>query len=141
MCSLESHAKLHPLEMYGQIHSDLVTLTNKIVQFFSPCIILAILAHLVLMASDFYIICIILSTRESWKSKDGLSLVLMCFWFTFHAMETVILLSVSDSTANEVLIVALRCNDKLFTSSFFFVLLVKFRLLLFFFSNRQIELE
>ncbi|XP_043284483.1 uncharacterized protein [Venturia canescens] len=100
-CSHESFAKSNPLQMYAQIHSDLVTLTKKIVQFFSPCIILALLGHLILMASDLYIIAMILSNEESWKLRDNLALAVLSAWFIFHLAETVVLMSITDAIANE----------------------------------------
>lgn len=92
-----------PLQAYGQMHSDLVTVTRTIVDFFSLSIILALLVHFIQMASDLYLMCLLAKDSRYLSWTDKLTFVILCGWFSLRAVQTVVLMSISDSTAYEVL--------------------------------------
>lgn len=100
--STASRGKLGVLEVFGQIHSDLVSLTKAIVHFFSLCILLAILGHLYLMASDLYMLCMMIKDKDIWNAEECIPFFVIGGWLAFHVCETVLVVAISDAIAKEV---------------------------------------
>ncbi|XP_043284307.1 uncharacterized protein [Venturia canescens] len=99
-CGLQSCVVPGPLEVCGQIHSDLVTFTEITVKFFSLSILLVLLVHLVQMAADLYIMCMMIRLQRFWTQTEVIVFAILACWFLLHFSQTVALLGIPDSTAN-----------------------------------------
>lgn len=100
--SVESFGSPGTLEVCGQIHSDLVTVTKMIVDFFSLSIILVLLIHFIQMSTDLYLACLLAKDSESLGGREKLTLAVLCGWFCLRFAQTVAVMAICESTANEV---------------------------------------
>lgn len=73
-----------------------------IVDFFSVSIILVLIVHFIRMATDLYTALLLARDLRFLDERGTLPFALLCGWFCFRFVQTVVLIAISDSTANEV---------------------------------------
>ncbi|XP_043284831.1 uncharacterized protein [Venturia canescens] len=53
------------------------------------------------MASDLYILCVMIRNIDLWDSEESLRFLVLNSWLVCHAIEMVLIVAASDSTVNE----------------------------------------